>query len=71
MFDKKAYNNEYSKKHHKEYLERNAEKYFVEIECSICKGHYKKINEKKHLKTKKHILAELLKKNNEQNVDAL
>jgi len=66
MFDKKAYDREYSKKHSREYILKHSDKYLVKKVCETCGGNYQAINEKQHLKTKKHLFCEnLVKKETE------
>ena len=43
-------NTEHIKKYQKDYLEKNN----IDIECNICKGHYKKYNKKIHDASKTH-----------------
>jgi len=46
--------NDYGKK----YYEKNKEKWFIYVDCSICGGKYNASTKYNHYKTKKHIIAD-------------
>lgn len=57
---------EYKKEYMKEYRIKNKDKLREYIKCEVCDSYYKRENKTHHLKTKKHITNELLKRKMDQ-----
>lgn len=55
-YGKKYYKN--NKEYFKKYYNDNKDDWYVSIKCEICDGKYNRSTKSRHIKSKKHIIAE-------------